>query len=168
MIPTQKISLIVASDPHCVIGREGKLPWGKIRADLKRFKKLTIGKPVIMGRKTFESIGHPLEDRTNIVMTRNLDYHPVGCITAHYMEEALVLTRWADEVMIIGGEDIYNEFYPLANRIYLTVIKHSFEGDAFFDCYKKEEDGGIETSREDNWLRGLFSPYPYSFITLDR
>ena len=132
MIPI--ISLIVAASENGVIGKDGALPW-RIREDVLRFKKLTMGHPCIMGRKTWDSIPNkPLPGRTNIVVTRNEAFQTEGAHLARSLDAALTIAREEipSEIMIIGGEAIYGEALPLANRIYFTEVAGNFEGDAFF------------------------------------
>jgi dihydrofolate reductase len=135
-----KLSLIVATAKNNAIGRNNELPW-HLPQDLKYFKSITLGKPVIMGRKTFESIGKPLPGRTNIVVTRQKDWKHAGVLVAKNVEEALEIGRQfrneqnnlADEVMVIGGAEIYRHALPIADRVYLTRIEVSVDGaDAFF------------------------------------
>ena len=134
------ISLIAAVGKNNVIGTDNKLPW-KLSADLKRFKAITSGKPVAMGRKTFESIGKPLPNRTNIIITRDKNYKADGCVVVHSAEEALNAAKGNAEIMIIGGEQIFKEFLPIANKLYLTYINYDFEGDILFHefnaCFRK-------------------------------
>jgi dihydrofolate reductase len=128
------LSMIVAMSDNRVIGIENRLPW-HIPEDLKRFKKITSGHPIVMGRKTFESIGRPLPNRTNIVVTRNRDYRAEGVATCYSLREAL---EWAgrapgsEEIFVIGGGELFREALPLAGRIYLTEVRWPYEGDAFF------------------------------------
>jgi len=157
------ISLIAAMGKNRVIGKNNSLPW-KLSADMKHFKELTTGKPVIMGRKTFEAIGKPLPNRTNIIITRNQNYKVEGCIVVDSIDEALNSSQ-GNEVMIIGGSQIYKEFLSKANKIYLTLIDGNFEGDAFFPEYKVEE--WEETSYEEH-ERDTNNPYNYTFLTLER
>ncbi len=158
------VSLIVAVAENHVIGRAGGLPW-RLREDLRRFKALTIGKPVIMGRKTFESIGRPLPERQNIVMTRSREFMAQGCFIAGTPDEALAVAGAVAEIMVIGGADIYREFLPLAGRIYLTRVHADIAGDARMPDL--DPSAWIETSRE-------FVPadedneHAFSFITLER
>jgi dihydrofolate reductase len=114
-----------------VIGKNNTIPWD-LPADRQRFRSLTMGHPVIMGRKTYESIGFPLEGRTNIVITRQKNFQAKGCLIAHDLRSALDLAGNADEVFICGGGDLYRQALPLANRIYLTIIHRDQEGDVFF------------------------------------
>lgn len=129
-----KISLIVAQSENRVIGREGKLPWN-LPEDLKRFKAITSGHPVVMGRKTYESIGRLLPKRTNVIITRSKDYRVAGAEIAHSLKEALALAAEApggEEIFVIGGGEIFSEVLPQAERIYLTEVHANIEGDAYF------------------------------------
>lgn len=126
------ISLIVAFDDSRVMGYNNKMPW-HLPGDLAYFKKTTMGKPMIMGRKTFESIGKALPGRTNIVITRDLNYKAEGIIIVHSFEEALdVAKKEEKEIMIIGGEQIFRLALPIADVLYVTKIQHAFQGDTFF------------------------------------
>jgi dihydrofolate reductase len=128
------ISIIVAHDKNRVIGYENKLPW-HLPGDLQYFKEMTMGKPIIMGRKTFESIGRPLPGRRNIVITRNEHYKADGIEVVSSLDEALQLTKDAEETMVIGGEQILRLALPLAERLYITLIDAEFEGDTYFPAY---------------------------------
>lgn len=125
------ISIIVAVADNNAIGLNNQLLW-HISEDLKRFKSLTSGHHIIMGRKTFESIGKPLPNRTNIVISRNPNFKPEGCIVVCSLDEALVIARNEQEVFIIGGGEIYKQVLPLTDRIYLTRVHGSFPADTFF------------------------------------
>ncbi|KGR78620.1 dihydrofolate reductase [Ureibacillus sinduriensis] len=131
------ISLIVAHDKNRVIGHDNKMPW-HLPGELQYFKEQTMGKPMIMGRKTFDSIGRPLPGRRNIVITRNGDYQAHGIEVATSLEEALKLAGTEKEVMIIGGEQIFRMALPIADRLYITQIEHAFNGDTFFPIYGNE------------------------------
>lgn len=124
------VSMIVAMSRNRVIGRDNKLPW-RLPADLAYFKKTTMGHPVIMGRKTYESIGKPLPGRTNIIVTRDPSYRAAGCEIAHSAEEALRLADGQDP-FVIGGSELYGLFFPVADRLYVTSIDETFAGDAYF------------------------------------
>jgi len=124
------ISLIVAASMNNVIGAKGDLPW-RLSADLKRFKGLTMGKPIVMGRKTYESIGRPLPGRQNIVVTRNPDFVANGCDVVPSIDAAIDAAGDAEEIMVIGGSHIYEAFLPRADRIYLTRVQAEVEGDAY-------------------------------------
>lgn len=139
------ISLIVAHDHNHVIGYENGMPW-HLPGDLQYFKQKTMGKPMIMGRKTFESIGRPLPGRRNIVVTRDANYRADGIETATSIEEALALAGDVPEIMIIGGEQIFRLSMELTDRIYITKINHSFKGDTFFPIY--EDDFVLVASQE--------------------
>lgn len=156
-----RVSLIVAASRNGVIGARGKLPW-HLPADLQRFKKLTMGHPILMGRKTFESIGKPLPGRTNIVITRQKGFACCGAVTASSLDEALRMCEKEQEVFVIGGADIFAQALPLADRIYLTRIDQDFEGDAFL--FKIDPTVWKEISREESPADSL----PYTFITYDR
>jgi dihydrofolate reductase len=126
-----RISLIVAMAANRVIGRTGQLPW-HLPGDLARFKRLTMGYPLIMGRKTFESIGRALPGRRTIVLSRQADYRAAGCRVVNGLDEALKLVWDDDEVFICGGEEVYRQALPLAQRIYLTELDRAVAGDSFF------------------------------------
>jgi dihydrofolate reductase len=125
------ISLIVAASTNNVIGNDGELPW-RLSDDLKRFKAVTMGKPIVMGRKTFESIGRPLPGRQNIVISRQDGFAADGCDVVQSIEQAVEVAGVVEEIMVIGGSQIYAAFLPLADRIYLTRVHAEVEGDAFF------------------------------------
>ncbi|RHW37598.1 type 3 dihydrofolate reductase [Lysinibacillus yapensis] len=131
------ISLIVALDKNRVIGYEKKMPW-HLPGELKYFKEQTMGKPMIMGRKTFESIGRPLPGRRNIVITRNENYNVEDVEVVTSLEEALEICEGEQEIMIIGGEQIFKLALPIADRLYITHIDHEFQGDTFFPHYGEE------------------------------
>lgn len=129
------ISLIVAHDKNRVIGYENAMPW-HLPGDLQYFKQVTMGKPVIMGRKTFESIGRPLPGRRNIIITRNEAYKAEGIEVVTSVEAALALVEGTEELMIIGGEQIFTQCLPIADRLYITLINHEFKGDTYFPAYE--------------------------------
>lgn len=132
------ISLMVAHDPNRVIGKNNELPW-HIPADLAYFKKHTIGKGIVMGRNTYESIGRPLPKRRNIVVTRNDEYTAEGVDVVHNVQDAIKLAREAhEEVMIIGGEQIFESILPDADRLYITLVHETFDGDTYFPEYGRE------------------------------
>ena len=130
------ISLIVAHDKNRVIGLNNELPW-HLPGDLKYFKEMTMHKPIIMGRKTFESIGKPLPGRRNIVVTRNPGYRANDIETATSLEEAIRIAGDVEEIMIIGGEQIFKESMAIADRLYITEIDHEFQGDTYFPEYNE-------------------------------
>ena len=124
--------MIVAMDRNRVIGKDNRLPW-HISEDLKRFKALTMGHPIVMGRKTFESIGRVLPGRLNIVLTRQREYPaPRGSVVAHNVAGALAQCAGASEVFVIGGNELYQHAMPLAKRLHVTEVDGSFEGDTYF------------------------------------
>lgn len=126
-----KLSLIAAMAKNHVIGANNRLPW-HLPADLRNFRRVTMGKPIVMGRKTFESIGRPLPGRTSVVITRNRDYRAEGCVIFHSIDAALAQLRYHGEVMVIGGASFYEQLLPVADRLYLTLIDQDFTGDTFF------------------------------------
>ena len=158
------ISLIAAMGRGRVIGIENRLPW-RLPADMKHFRALTMGKPVLMGRKTFESIGKPLAGRTNIVVSQDPHFHPEGVTVARSIPEALSAAEDKDEIMVIGGASFYAQLLPRAQRLYITEINHDFPGDAFFPAWMPEE--WREIARDDHAADGD-NIYPYSFVTLVR
>lgn len=158
------ISFVAAMSRNRVIGKNNALPWS-MPADMKRFRDVTRGKPVIMGRKTFESIGHPLPDRTNIIITHDTGFTADGCTIAHSLEEAITSVGEAEEAMVIGGSSVFQQFLPYAKRMYLTIIDEDIEGDALFPEFDKNE------WREQE--RITYEPdeknkYRYVFLTLER
>lgn len=145
------LSLIYATSENHVIGEDNKLPW-RLPADLKRFKVLTQGHPIIMGRRTFESIGRALPGRQNIVLTRNLNFKHTGVDVAHTLEEAINKAR-EDDIFVIGGAGVFTEALPLAKRLYITRVKAIVKGDTFFDpdiSHWLEEKTEIHEADSDN------------------
>jgi len=136
MIEKPIISIIVAHANNRVIGKNNKMPWGKLKEDLKFFKEKTNGNTVIMGRKTYDSIGNPLPNRRNIIITRNKNLKIKNCEIVNSIEEALKISKNEKEVFIIGGGKIYEKVLPLANKLYITEIKDNFEGETYFPEYK--------------------------------
>lgn len=131
-----KISLIVAMDEKNGIGWQNQLPW-HLPADLKHFKEMTLGKPIIMGRKTFESIGRPLPQRLNIVLTHQTNLKMNDVVVAHSLEEAISFTA-NQEIMVIGGEHIFRQMFVFANKLYVTKIHHTFKTDTYFPKIDKK------------------------------
>ena len=158
------ISLIAAMGKNRTIGKNNSLPW-TLPADMQYFRDKTRGKPVIMGRKTYESIGKPLPKRLNIIVTHDNEYKAEGCVVVHSADEALKAAGNVEEVMIIGGSQIYKEFLPKVNRMYLTFIDAEFEGDTYFPEYKIEE--WKEVSYEEH-ERDAENQYDYRFVVLER
>lgn len=159
-----KLSLIAAMANDRVIGIENRLPW-HLPADLQHFKKITMGKPILMGRKTFESIGRPLPGRENIVLTRDKDFKPDGCTIFHSVDEALKATKGYEEVMVIGGDSFYRQLISKADVLYLTFIEQDVEGDAFFPEYSHSD--WREVDRESFSPTGEV-PFNYHFTVWER
>ncbi len=155
------ISLIAAMSKNRVIGKNNSIPW-KLPEDMRHFKRLTLGKTVVMGRKTFESIGKPLPKRVNIVITRDRSYMAKGCFVVNSVKDALKIPKDGEEVMVIGGSEIYRQFLPFANVIYLTIIEKNFDGDSFFPEISRNEWKEIKRERQGN------GEFQYSFVTLKR
>ena len=160
-----KVSLIVAVGRQDEIGKAGKMPW-HLPADLKHFKRNTLGKPVLMGRKTLEAIGRPLPERRNLVLTRDAAFHAPGCETVTSLEAAVQRVEGAPELMVIGGGEIYRLAWPKAGRVYLTRIQADVEGaDTFFPRLEPGE--WREVSREEHQADGK-NPFDYAFLVFDR
>jgi len=156
-----KVSAIAAIGKNNVIGKKNELLW-RIPDDLRRFKKLTMGHPVVMGRKTYESIGQPLPGRDNIVITRDLSFRPDGVSIFNTVDDALRYAKsLSDESFIIGGGEIYKQTLPQIDRLYLTLIDDEKEGDVFFPDYSEFKK---ETFREERRHEGL----KYTWINLER
>jgi dihydrofolate reductase len=158
------LSMIVAAAENNAIGKDNKLLW-HLPDDLKHFKRTTKGHHVIAGRKTFESQGRPLPNRTNIIVTRNKNFHAEGCIIANSLDEALNKVENDDEPFIIGGENIYKLAMPITDRIYLTRVHASFEADTFFPEINMKE--WVETSRSYH-EKDEKHDYAFSILIYDR
>lgn len=159
------LELVVAVSENDVIGRGNQLPW-RLPADLRHFKLLTTGHPILMGRKTYESIGRALPGRTNLVLSRSRDFAPAGCTVVSSLEEARSAAADVTSLMVIGGAEIYRLCMPLAERIHLTLVHTRVaDGDAFFSDWRAVK--WHESSR-DRFAADEKNPHPYSFITLDR
>lgn len=158
------ISLVVAMDENRLIGADNRLPW-HLPADLKHFKKVTMGHPIVMGRRTWESIGRPLPGRTNIVVTRRVDYRAPGAVVVDSPEAAKAAAGDCNELMVIGGARLYEDMLAEANRIYLTRIHAGFEGDTWFP--ELAEDEWACVSRED-FEKDDRNPCDYTFMVLER
>lgn len=164
------IAMIVAMAENRVIGRDNQLPW-HLPNDLKHFKATTMGKPVVMGRKTFESIGKPLPGRSNIIVTSNAGFIAAGVKVAHSIEEAVELARGiavvdgVDEIMVIGGAQLYEAILPKTDRIYLTQVHGDVVGDAFFPALIDSQ--WRETGRQE-FKAVEQNVFDYSFLILDR
>lgn len=163
-----EIALVVAMADNGVIGRGGDLPW-RLPEDLKYFRAVTMGKPIVMGRRTYESIGRPLPGRANIVVTRNPAFEAEGVDVVATLDEALLVAErrageaGVGEIMIIGGAEIYRAVLPRADRIYLTEVHDAVEGDTVFPAF--DRDAWREASREDRTAEGGIA---ISFVVLER
>ncbi len=159
-----RISFLVAAAKNGVIGKDDGLPW-HLPKDLRRVKELTMGKPILMGRKTFETVGKPLPGRTNIILTRDRDYRVEGTVIVHDFDQALEIAEGHPELMVLGGGVVYRELLDQADRIYLTRIDAEYEGDTVFPELQDED--WVEVEKE------TFEPderhaVPFVFLTLDR
>lgn len=164
-----RVALIAAMARNRVIGRNNSLPW-RLPADMRRFRELTTGHPLLMGRRTFESLGRPLPLRTNIVMTSDLSYAPEGCLVAHSLEQALVMAAAhvpADnpEIFIIGGENLYAQTLINADRLYLTQVEAQIEGDAWFPEFEWE---AWQVLARETRTADEKNPHDCTFLTLER
>lgn len=159
-----KLALIVAMDENRLIGKNNNLPW-RLSADLQYFRKITMAKPIIMGRKTHESIGKPLPGRQNIIITNNQRYKAQGCIVVYSIAEALRAAAFADEAIVMGGASLYAQLLPRAHKLYLTLVHAELAGDAWFPKWQSRE--WQQISREDH-VAGDMNEYPYSFIVYQR
>jgi dihydrofolate reductase len=158
------ISIIVAMDKKGVIGLEGVLPW-RLSADLKHFKAITMGKPLVMGRKTHESIGRSLPGRKNIVLSHAKDFDAEGCTIVHSLDDAFQAAGDVDEVMIMGGSGIYDQSLARADRLYLTEVHADVSGDVYFPEFNKGE--WLEIEREEHSADEK-NNFDYSFVILER
>lgn len=158
------ISIIAAMADNRVIGIDNGLPW-RLPADMQWFRKHTLGKPVLMGRSTYESIGRLLPQRVNVIVTRDPGYQLEGALVCNSIEDALVALDDEPELMVIGGANVYGQMLARADRLYLTLIHQAFDGDTWFPDYKNSQWREIERtdceSDQDN-------PHPYSFVILER
>jgi dihydrofolate reductase len=161
-----RLVLVVAVAENGVIGRNGQLPW-KIPGDLKRFQELTMGKPVIMGRLTYESMGGPLKGRTNIVLSSNPNYKAEGAIVVTNLDQALALAAkdGASEIAIIGGNVVFAETLPRASRLEITEVHGTPEGDAYFPPFDRKE---WKEVMRDGPKQGPKDSLPYTFVTYER
>jgi len=164
-----RLSLVVAMARNRVIGRDGALPW-RIPGDMRYFKRVTMGKPLVMGRKTFQSIGRPLPGRANIVVTRDTGFAADGVTVAHGVDAAVAIARdiarhdGVDEIMVVGGGEIYAAVLPAADRIYLTEVAVDVAGDALFPAIAR--DAWRETTRTAHPADGAAPAH--AFVTLER
>jgi len=160
------IAIVVAAAENNVIGKDNDLIW-YLPADLKHFKSLTMGHPMIMGRKTYEAIGKPLPGRSSIIVTSQQDYKAEGCIVVHSLEEAIAKGKILDneQVSIIGGANVYQQALPLTDKVYLTRVHHTFDGDVHFPELPEEEWQVVEQEYHEPDEKNKYS---YTFQTLVR
>lgn len=158
------VSLIAALSDNRVIGRNNRLPW-HLPADLKHFKSLTLNKPLIMGRKTWESLPGLLPQRKHIVLTRDPSYAAEGCVVVNSPEQAIRAAGAVREVMVIGGAEVYERMLPLAKRMYLTRVRGIFDGDAFFPAWDPAQWREVQAEPHAGDER---NPHPYRFVILER
>ncbi|WP_375706798.1 dihydrofolate reductase [Bartonella sp. AA126HLJHH] len=164
------ICLIAAVAENGVIGREGVMPW-HLSTDLQRFKALTLGKPIVMGRKTWDSIGRPLPGRTNIVITRDCTFCAEGAVVAHSLSQACSLAtnvasqNDVEEIFIIGGGEIFQQGLHMADKIFLTEVLASIEGDSFFPVFDKEKWTIVQTQ---DIPKGDKDSHPTRFVVYER
>ena len=164
------VSLVVAMTKNRVIGRDNQIPW-KLVDDLKFFKRITMGKPIIMGRNTYESIGKPLPGRPNIIITRNPEYEVDGAHVVLSIEEAFELAAQLTspnedaEIAVIGGAQIFEKILPVADRIYLTQLNTEIDGDVFFPEFSR---GDWQEIARENWPATEANPYTWSITVLER
>ena len=158
------ISLIVAMDENRVIGYKNKLPWN-LPSELNYFRETTKGKPVIMGRKTHESIGRPMPERLNIIITRDKNYKTDNCIVVNSREDAVKAAKGSNEIMVIGGAEIYKLFLPIADRLYVTKVHGAFKGDTYFPEFNENE---WIKSREKFFEKDNENKYSYTIMVLER
>lgn len=157
--------MIAAMDKNNLIGNKNTLPW-RLPADMKWFVSNTLGKPVVMGRKTFESLGSkPLKNRQNIVVTRDSGFRAKGVDIAYSLDDVIALSSMVEEVMIIGGANFYQQFFPLAHRLYLTKVHGEFAGDSWFPDYNLAD---WQQSQCEHHSADENNPYDYSFYIFDR
>jgi len=154
------LSLIVAMDENRLIGSDNQLPW-RLPADLAFFKRTTMGKPIIMGRKTFDSIGRPLPGRRNIVITRDPGFSAAGCEVVHSIEAALADCSDDDELMLIGGATLYEQTLDQVSSMYITRIHHSFSGDTWFPEFDVTH---WEIAEKEDFYADQENPFAYSFV----
>lgn len=158
-------AIVVAAAENNVIGKDNGLVW-HLPADLRHFKQITMGHPILMGRKTYESIGKPLPGRTSVIVTSQEDYAADGCLVAHSLQEAIEQAKALDEnIYIIGGAEIYKKALPLTDTIYLTRLHHVFDGDVYFPELDEKE---WETVEQEHHEPDEKNKYSYSFLTLKR
>lgn len=159
-----RIIIVAALSDNRVIGKDNTLPWN-LPADKEHLYRLVRNKTVLMGRKTYESIGHPLENCRNIILSRNTNLKILGCEVYASSAAALSCVEDVEELLILGGEKIYEEFIPLASKMYLTIIHHDFVGDTFFPEWDRDK---WQVEANVTFAADAINPYAYSFLTLIR
>ena len=159
----QRISLIAALATNRVIGIENRLPW-KLSDDLRHFKALTLGHHILMGRKTYESIGRPLPGRTTVIITRATLSAPDGCLVAHSIQDAIAACDGDEEIFFVGGADLYRQALPLADRLYLTEIQADVKGDAWFPEFDRAQWNEVSRDRRTEETSGL----EFHFVVYER
>lgn len=169
IIVRPRLALIAAMARNRVIGRQNTLPW-RLPADMRRFRELTTGHPLLMGRRTFESLGRPLPLRSNIVMTSDRSFAPEGCLVAHSLEQALAIAAThvpadSPEIFVIGGENLYAQTLPTADRLYLTQVEAQIDGDAWFPEFEWE---AWQVLARETRTADEKNPYDCVFLTLER
>lgn len=163
---TPTLAAIVAMARNRVIGIHNQLPW-HLPADLQHFKSITTGHAILMGRKTYESIGKPLPNRLNIILTRDPHYQATGCTAVQSLEAGIQVAKQQEKehLFIIGGADIFRQTLPFISRLYLTIIHHEFTGDTYFPVFETE--AWEETNRSDHSADTL-NPWSYSFLIYEK
>jgi dihydrofolate reductase len=163
-----RVSLIAALSTNNVIGRDNDLPWGRLSTDLKRLKALTMGHHMIMGRKTYDSVGRPLPGRTNVVVTRRTDFAPDGVVVVHSLEDAIQVAEKAgdDEAFIAGGAEIFEQSMHRADRMYLTRVHAELEGDTFFPEFDDVSEWHLVDA--EHFEADDKNALPFSFLTYER
>ncbi|WP_099351586.1 dihydrofolate reductase [Fredinandcohnia onubensis] len=159
------ISLLVAMDKNQLIGKDNDLPW-RLPADLAYFKRVTMGHPIIMGRKTYDSIGRPLPGRENIIVTRDTSYKAEGCKVIHSIEEIVKMNQQTDqELFVIGGAEIFKEILPYSDRLYITEINEGFDGDTYFPAFDKAK---WKVISKEQGIKNEKNPYDYTFLVYEK
>ncbi|WP_449536640.1 dihydrofolate reductase [Ferdinandcohnia sp. Marseille-Q9671] len=159
------ISLLLAMDKNQLIGKDNDLPW-RLPADLAYFKRVTMGHPIIMGRKTYDSIGRPLPGRENIIVTRDKTYHAEGCKVIHSIEEIVTLSENTEqELFVIGGAEIFKEILPYSDRLYITEIEEEFEGDTYFPAFDKAD---WKVISKEKGIKDEKNQYDYTFLVYEK
>ena len=164
---TPRIAYVVAMDDNRLIGRDNDLPW-RLPDDMAWFRRQTLGKPCIMGRKTYDSLPprfRPLPGRLNIVVTRNVDYEAPGAIVVHSVEDALQAAGEVEEIVIVGGAELFRRLMPIVDRLYLTEVHGAVEGDVFFPEYDRAQ--WRELYRQEH-AADERHPYAFTWLILDR